>query len=157
MVKKHDKIHNFGAFQFFFDFVSDLRSLCTRWLSIRRKQFFEKGSVKFMGSVDFGARWRCFARMTREGLKLRIMGTFEVQMKLVVPWLVRWTRCAGARYFYSALAALVSPVQTIIFLTAHFLLYVSASPSNLGRKSCRVACLLICVSGCDLFFGLWHG
>jgi hypothetical protein len=34
------------------------------------------------------------------------------------PWLVRWARHAGTIDF--ALAALVSPVQNIIFLTAHF-------------------------------------
>ncbi len=34
------------------------------------------------------------------------------------------------RDFFLALAALVSPVQNIFFLTAHFLLYVSPSPSN---------------------------
>ncbi len=38
----------------------------------------------------------------------------------VLPWLVRWAHRAGTRDFYSALAALVSPVQNIIFLNVHF-------------------------------------
>jgi len=33
----------------------------------------------------------------------------------VLPWLVRWARRAG-----TGVAALVSPVQNIIFLTAYF-------------------------------------
>ncbi len=37
-----------------------------------------------------------------------------------LPWLVRWACRAGTRYFCFALTALVSPVQNIIFLTAHF-------------------------------------
>jgi hypothetical protein len=38
--------------------------------------------------------------------------------------------------FYSALAALVNPVQNIFFLAAHFFsLYVSHLPSKLGRQS----------------------
>jgi hypothetical protein len=38
----------------------------------------------------------------------------------VLPWLVRLARCAGTRDFYPALAALVSPVQNIFFLTIHY-------------------------------------
>jgi hypothetical protein len=38
----------------------------------------------------------------------------------VLPWLVCWTRRSGTIDFCLALAALVSPVQNIIFLTAHF-------------------------------------
>jgi hypothetical protein len=34
--------------------------------------------------------------------------------------LVRWARRAGTRDFYSVLAALVDPVQNILFLTAHY-------------------------------------
>jgi hypothetical protein len=41
-------------------------------------------------------------------------------MKGVLPWLVLWARCAGPRDFSSALAALVGPVQNIIFLTVHY-------------------------------------
>jgi hypothetical protein len=53
--------------------------------------------------------------------------------------------------FYPALAALVSTVQNIFFLTAHILLYVFTvfpMPSNLGGQSRLVACLLLCVSAC---------
>jgi hypothetical protein len=39
------------------------------------------------------------------------MGTQRVQMKGVLPWLVRWARSAGKRDFYPALAALFSPVK----------------------------------------------
>jgi hypothetical protein len=49
--------------------------------------------------------------------------------------------------FYPAFAALASPVQNIFLLTAHFFTIASPLPRNLGRPSCRVACLLICVSG----------
>jgi hypothetical protein len=61
------------------------------------------------------------------------MGTFEVQMKRVLPWLVRWTRCAGARYFYPALAAQVSPVQNIFFLNAHFFTLCVRIARQLGQ------------------------
>ncbi len=55
--------------------------------------------------------------------------------------------CRYKRFFYPAFAALVSPVQNIFLLTAHFSTIASPLPRNLGRQSCRVACLLICVSG----------
>jgi hypothetical protein len=48
------------------------------------------------------------------------MGTQRVQMEEVFPWLVRWSCRAGPRVFCSALAALVGPVQNIVFLTVHF-------------------------------------
>jgi hypothetical protein len=51
-------------------------------------------------------------------LKLTQMGTYRVQLKDVLPWLVR--SGAGTRDFYHALAALASPVQKIFFLTAHY-------------------------------------
>ncbi len=41
------------------------------------------------------------------------MGTQRVQMKEVLPGLVRWACRAGTRYFCSALAALVGPVQNV--------------------------------------------
>ncbi len=48
----------------------------------------------------------------------------------------------------SALAALVSPVQNIFFLTVHYVQFVCPpSPSKLGWQSCRVACYLVYVSG----------
>jgi hypothetical protein len=41
-------------------------------------------------------------------------------MKGVLPWLVRGACCAGQKDFCSALAALVGPVQNIIFLAVHY-------------------------------------
>jgi hypothetical protein len=41
-------------------------------------------------------------------------------MKEVLPWLVRWTHRANTIDFCPALAALVSPVLKIIFLTEHY-------------------------------------
>jgi hypothetical protein len=43
------------------------------------------------------------------------MGTQRVQMKGVLPWLVRWACRAGTRAFCSALAALVGPVHRTLF------------------------------------------
>ncbi len=52
------------------------------------------------------------------------MGPSGVQMKEVLPWLVRWARCVGTRDLYPAIAALVRPVQSIFFsLTAHYLTF----------------------------------
>jgi hypothetical protein len=41
-------------------------------------------------------------------------------MKEVLPWMVRWACRADKRDFCSALAALVSPVQNILFLIVHY-------------------------------------
>ncbi len=68
-------------------------------------------------------------------------------MKGVLPWLVRWVRGAGTRDFSPALAALVGPVQNIFLSPYTSLLDLSPSYSQLGRQSCRVVCLLICVFG----------
>jgi hypothetical protein len=48
------------------------------------------------------------------------MGTQKVQIKGVLPWLVRETPRIGTRDFCPALAALVSPVKTIFFLTVQY-------------------------------------
>jgi hypothetical protein len=48
------------------------------------------------------------------------MGTDGVQMKGALPWLARLADHAGARDFFPALAALVSPIQNMFFLTTHF-------------------------------------
>ncbi len=62
------------------------------------------------------------------------MGTQRVQMKGVLPWLVCWARRAGTRDFYPALAALVSPIQNILFSSPYTIsIYVSPSHSDLGR------------------------
>jgi hypothetical protein len=84
-------------------------------------------------------------------LKMRWMGTHGVQIKGIRPWLVRWACRAGKRDFSSALAALVCPLHNI-FLFPHqspytISVHFSPSSSKLGRKSCWVACLLVCVSG----------
>ncbi len=44
-------------------------------------------------------------------------------MRDVLPWLDSWARRVGTIDFCPALAALVSPVQNIIFLTAHFFMH----------------------------------
>jgi hypothetical protein len=67
------------------------------------------------------------------------MRTQRVKTKELLSWLVRWTRHAGN--FYLALAALISSVTNIIFLTAHFvtlLLPIAQQPGPsvvLGRLS----------------------
>ncbi len=43
------------------------------------------------------------------------MGIQRVQMKGVLPWLVRWAHRAGTLNFCHALAALMGPVQNIFF------------------------------------------
>jgi hypothetical protein len=48
------------------------------------------------------------------------MGTQRVQMKGVLPWLVRCARPAGTKDFYPALAALIIPVQNIFLLTVQY-------------------------------------
>ncbi len=48
------------------------------------------------------------------------MGTQKLQMKGVLPWLVCGARRGDLIDFCPTLAALVSPVQNIIFLTVHF-------------------------------------
>ncbi len=48
------------------------------------------------------------------------METQRVQMKGVIPWLVRWACHAGTRDFCPAPAALVGPVQNIFSLTIHY-------------------------------------
>jgi hypothetical protein len=48
------------------------------------------------------------------------MGTYGVQMKGALPWLIIWARRAGTRDFYPALAAQASPVQNTFFRTVHY-------------------------------------
>ncbi len=49
------------------------------------------------------------------------MGTQRVQMKGVLPWLVRWIRRRRTRDFCTALAALDGPVQNSCFQAIHYL------------------------------------
>ncbi len=67
-------------------------------------------------------------------------GTSLVGVGLVVP--VKYI-------FILPWAAPVGPVQNIFFLTVNYFSSFVFSPSNLGRQSCRVACLLVYVSGDD--------
>jgi hypothetical protein len=48
------------------------------------------------------------------------MWTQRVQMKGILPWLIPCARRAGTRDYYPVLAALVSVVQNIFFLTVHY-------------------------------------
>ncbi len=76
--------------------------------------------------------------------KLRWMRTQRVQMKGVLYWLVCYTCRTGTIDFCLALAALVSPVQNIIFLTAHFSLYsvpIAQQPGQAGVLGHLSLCL----------------
>ncbi len=69
-------------------------------------------------------------------------------MKGALPWLVRWAHLAGARDCYTALSAMVSPVQNIFFRTVHYFnlcIPIAKQPGKAvvqGRLSLNV-CLLI--------------
>ncbi len=66
-------------------------------------------------------------------------------MKGVLPWLVPWAGRSGTIDFCPALVDLVSPVQNIIYLTAHFFTLVvpiAQQPGQavvLGRLSLLVS------------------
>ncbi len=62
------------------------------------------------------------------------MGTQREKMKEVLLWLVRRTPCAGTIHFWPVLAALVSPVQNIIFLGTHFLILLVPSAQQPGQS-----------------------
>jgi hypothetical protein len=67
-------------------------------------------------------------------------------MKGVLPCLVRWTRRAGAIDFCSAFAALVSPVQNIIFLTSHYFILcvlIAQQPGHCGQTGVLVSLSLV--------------
>ncbi len=78
------------------------------------------------------------------------MRTQWVHIKRVLPWLVPRARRVGTRDFCTAVAALVGPVENIFFLSVRVHYFTSFVPiaqqAELGRQSCRVTCLLICVS-----------
>jgi hypothetical protein len=57
-------------------------------------------------------------------------------MKGVLSWLVRWACRAGTRDFYSALAALVGPVQNILSLAVNF--FNSSVPIALQARQSAV-------------------
>ncbi len=79
-------------------------------------------------------------------LKLRQMGTYGVQMKRVLPWLVRWARRAGTRDFYPMAWLLYSQPSTK-YCFPHLHTFYCMCPHRPCLVSCRVACLFICVSG----------
>jgi hypothetical protein len=54
-------------------------------------------------------------------------------MKGVLLCLVRRTPCAGTIHFWPVLAALVSPVQNIIFLGTYFLILLVPSAQQPGQ------------------------
>jgi hypothetical protein len=69
---------------------------------------------------------------------------------LIRTWLVRWPRHAGTIDFCPALAALVSPVQNIIFLTAHFFtLLVPIAQAVVHLHLYRVPFLCLCGYECS--------
>jgi hypothetical protein len=64
-------------------------------------------------------------------------------MNGVLPWLVR---CAGTRDFCFALAALVSPVQNVIFLIAYFFTFLVPFAQQPGQTDV-LGRLSLCVAG----------
>jgi hypothetical protein len=76
-------------------------------------------------------------------------------MQGALSWLFRWSCLAATRVFCFALAAQVGPARNTFFLT-YISIPLSPSPSKLGRQTCWVACLLLCVSGL-LFNPVSHG
>jgi hypothetical protein len=56
-------------------------------------------------------------------------------MKGVLSWLVGWASRAGTRYFCSAFAALVGPVQNIFFLTVHYSIPFSPIAQQAGQAA----------------------
>ncbi len=81
-------------------------------------------------------------------LKLRWMGTQRVQMKGVLPWLVRWACRAGPR-------DLVSSVQNVFCLTVHFfnpfvpIVQQAGQAAVLGHLSLRMC---LCFLDCNVLF-----
>jgi hypothetical protein len=79
-------------------------------------------------------------------VETEVMGNQRVQMKEVLLWLDRCVFREGTRDFCSALAALVSTEQNIFSSPNTISIHLSPAPSKLGRQSCWVACLFVCVS-----------
>jgi hypothetical protein len=74
------------------------------------------------------------------------MGTQRVQMKGVLPWLVRWACRAGTRDFCPAFAAPVCPVQNIFFLTVHYFNFFVPIALQAGQAALLARQLLVYVS-----------
>ncbi len=78
------------------------------------------------------------------------METQGVHTKGALPWMVRWPRCGGTRYFCPALAAFVSTVQNIVFLTVHYFASFVTIAQQAGqavvlRHLSLNMCLCICI------------
>ncbi len=71
-------------------------------------------------------------------------------MKGVRTWLDFLAGRDGSSDFCPALAGIVGPVQMFSHHIHYFTSLLFQLPSKLGRQSCRVNCLLICVSGVTL-------
>ncbi len=102
-----------------------------------------------VGALALGLFYRSPCALTRETRDGRPLLTIETEVnrdtnERVLFYFVR--RACRARDFCSVLAALVGPVQNIFSPPYTILFPLSPSPSKLGRQSCWVACLLICVS-----------
>jgi hypothetical protein len=91
-------------------FFSNLSSLSEIPIWTHQREFGLDFCLDFV--QEFGLRGGWWPRLTVE---TEMYGDLKstVQMKGVLPWLVRWARHAGTIDFYPALAALVSPVQNI--------------------------------------------
>jgi hypothetical protein len=63
------------------------------------------------------------------------MGTYGVQIKKILPWLVRLARRAGTIDFHFAFAALVSPVHNNFFLTSQFFNFMCPNHPATGAGS----------------------
>jgi hypothetical protein len=63
------------------------------------------------------------------------MVTQRVQMKSVLPWLVRWACRTGTRDLCSALAALVGRVENIFSLTLHYYNYFVPIAQQAGQTA----------------------
>jgi hypothetical protein len=59
-------------------------------------------------------------------------------MKGVHPWMVSWACPASTRDFCSVLAALVSPVQNIFFLTVHYFISFVPTAQQAGQRAVLV-------------------
>jgi hypothetical protein len=85
-------------------------------------------------------------KLERDGpcrlLKLRQKGTQRVHMIGLLGSSCRYKRVLSCLGCFTG----VGPVQNIFFLIVHSL-QLPPLPNKLGGQSCRVACLLICVSG----------
>ncbi len=79
-------------------------------------------------------------------LKLRRMGTHRVQIKGVLPWLVRWACRANTRDFL-CLGCSSRPSTKYVFSHPYNIsVHLCLSPGKLGRQPCWVACLSVTVS-----------